>query len=128
MKIVLTILLAAAMGWYMWTKGISVVQSKMAVAFVGRRGANHWGASMTAATGWIKRVLPLKEGAKYRLTCDMALTEGAIVVEILHNKQVVATFDGKKHTATLPAQKGRYIIGTKFKKASGEYTLTWEKI
>ena len=50
------------------------------------------------------------------------------MVEIIHNKQVVRTFDMHNRTATLPAEKGRYIIGTKFTKASGEYELRWEEI
>ena len=128
MKALLMILLGGAIGWYMWISGIGVMQSKMAVAFVGRRGVNHWGASMTAATGWTKRVLPLKAGCKYRLYFESDLTDGDIIVEIIHNGKVVKTFDGKNRTATLPAEKGRYIIGTKFKKASGDYTLKWEEV
>lgn len=128
MKTLIFVAFGVLLGWYMWISGIGVVKSKIAVAFVGRRGKNYWGAGVTACSGWTKRVLPLKEGKKYRLYYDVNLTDGDIVVEILHNKQIVRTFDVHNRTATLPAEKGRYVIGTKFQKASGEYELRWEEI
>ena len=44
------------------------------------------------------------------------------------NKQVIKTFDAQSRTAVLPIEKGRYIMGTKFAKASGDYELKWEEI
>ena len=128
MKLLLFFAVGAAACWLMWEKGYYVIQKKIAVALIGRRGKNRWGASMTSATGWTKRVLPLEEGKKYRLYYDVNLTDGDIVVEILHNKNVVCAFDTNSRTATLPAEKGRYILGTRFKKASGDYELKWEEI
>ncbi len=128
MKVLLIVVFGALLSWLMWTKGIGIVQSKIAVAFIGRRGKNHRGASMTAATGWTKQVLPLKEGQKYRFYYDVNLTDGDIIVEIIHNRQIIKTFDLQNRTAVLPAEKGRYIIGTKFTKASGDYELKWEEI
>ena len=128
MKALLFVALGILLWWYMWISGRSVMQSKMAVAFVGRRGANHWGAGVTACTGWTKKVLPLQPGKKYRFYYDVNLTDGDIAVEIIHNKKVIKTFDLHNRTAILPAENGRYIIGTKFRKASGEYQLRWEEI
>lgn len=128
MKVLIFLLLGALLWWCTWIKGIGVMQRKMAVAFIGRRGRNHWGAGVTGCTGWTKRVIPLDAGRKYRLYYDVNLTDGDIVVEIIHNRQVVRAFDIHNRTATLPAEKGRYIIGTKFTKASGEYELRWEEI
>ncbi len=128
MKLLLFFVIGAAVCWLMWEKGYYVIQKKIAVAFIGRRGKNRWGASMTSATGWTKRVLPLEAGKKYRFYYDVSLTDGDIAVEILYNNQVVCSFDAHSRTATLPAEKGRYILGTRFKKASGDYELKWEEI
>ena len=128
MKVLLFIVLGVLLSWCMWIKGIGIMQKKIAVAFIGRRGKTHRGAAMTAATGWTKQVLPLKEGQKYRFYYDVNLTDGDIIVEIIHNKQVIKTFDAQSRTTVLPAEKGRYIMGTKFAKASGDYELKWEEI
>ncbi len=128
MKTVFMILLGFAAIRYMWKSGSMVMQSKIAVAFIGRRGKNHWGAGVTACTGYTKKVLPLKNGVKYRFYFDVTLTDGDIVVEIANGKNVVRSFDIHNRTATLTAEKGTYTVTTRFRKASGDYELKWEEI
>lgn len=128
MKPVLCLLLMTLVAWLMWQKGLMVIQRKMAVTFIGRRGANHWGAGMTGCTGWTKRVLPLDAGKKYRFYYESNITDGDIVAEIALGKNVVRSFDLHNRTTVLKAEKGRYTITTRFTKASGEYDLKWEEI
>ena len=47
MKVLLFIVLGVLFSWCMWIKGIGIMQKKIAVAFIGRRGKAHRGAAMT---------------------------------------------------------------------------------
>ena len=128
MKLIFAILFIAILTYLLWTRGLLVVKSKIAVAFVGRRGENYWGAGVTSCTGFTKRVLPLEKGKRYRFVMDNNISAGKISVEIACGKNVVRTFDKINSSYTLNVGDGIYTVTTRFKKASGEYTLKWEEI
>ena len=128
MKLVLAITFITILTYLLWTRGLLVIQSKIAVAFIGRRGENHWGAGVTSCTGFTKRVLPLEKGKQYRFILEHNITSGNITVEIACGKNVVRTFDKINLSSTLNAGDGIYIVTTRFKKANGEYLLKWEEV
>ena len=128
MKLVLAIAFIAVLTYLLWTRGLLVIKSKIAVAFVGRRGENHWGAGVTSCTGFTKRVLPLEKGRQYRFILDHNITVGNISVEIACGKNVVRTFDKINVSSTLNVGDGIYTVTTRFRKASGEYDLKWEVV
>ncbi len=128
MKLMLTILFLGIMTYILWTRGFLVFTSKMSVAFVGKRGNNYWGAAVTACTGFTKRVIPLEKGKQYRFIYDENISDGIISVELAQGKNVVRKFDKINVTTLLNVGDGVYTVTTRFKKASGEYTLKWEEV
>lgn len=128
MKIFLVAIFLLLLTYIMWTRGLLVIQSKIAVAFIGRRGDNYWGAAFTACTGYTKRVLPLEKSKQYRFLYDQDISRGIINVEISCGKDVVRKFDSINSSTLLNVGDGVYTIITRYKKASGDYTLKWEKV
>ena len=128
MKFILSVAFIALLTYLLWTKGLLVIKSKIAVAFVGRRGENYWGAGVNACTGFTKRVISLEKGKQYRFIMDNNISSGKISVEIACGKNIVRTFDKINVSSTLNVGEGIYTVTTRFKKASGEYTLKWEEV
>ena len=128
MKLILAALFLILLTYILWTRGFMVIKSKIAVAFIGRRGNSYWGAGFTSCTGFTKRVIPLEKGRQYRFIYDENLSGGNISVEICCGKNVVRKFDKINVSTLLNVGDGIYTVTTRFKKASGEYTLKWEKI
>ena len=128
MKLIVAALFLIVLSYILWTRGFMVMQAKMAVAFIGKRGNNYWGAAFTSCTGYTKRVIPLEKGKQYRFLYDENLSGGIISVEINCGKNVVRKFDNINVSTLLNVGEGIYTVTTKFKKASGEYTLKWEEV
>ena len=128
MKLILALIFIMIFSYVLWIKGLLVFQSKLAVAFIGKRGNDYWGAAVTSCTGYTKRVLPLEKGRQYRFIYDENLSDGVISVEICCGKDVVRKFDKINSSTLLNIGDGTYTVTTRYKKASGEYTLKWEKI
>ena len=128
MKRLLVIAFLAVMTYILWMRGFLVIKSKMAVAFIGKRGNDYWGAAVTACTGFTKRVIPLEKGKQYRFLYDENISGGNISVELACGKNVVRKFDKINVTTLLNAGDGVYTVTTRFKKASGGYTLKWEEV
>lgn len=118
----------AAFSYILWLRGIMVLSAKRAVAFIGHRRKNSWGASVTACTGYTKRTLRLENGKKYRLTFDCTLTGGEIKVIISQGKTPLLAFDKDRTKHNLTADGSLYTITTAFESASGDYKLQWEEI
>lgn len=118
----------AAISYIMWQRGLMVISAKRAVAFIGHRRKNSWGASVTACTGYTKRTLRLENGKKYRLTFDCTLTGGEIKVIISQGKTPLLAFDKDRTKHNLTADGSLYTITTAFESASGDYKLQWEEI
>lgn len=118
----------AAISYIMWQRGLMVLSVKRAVAFIGHRRKNSWGASVTACTGYTKRTLRLENGKKYRLTFDCTLTGGDIKVIISQGKTPLLAFDKDRTKHNLTADGSLYTITTAFESASGDYKLQWEEI
>ena len=128
MKIIMVILFLAVFSYFSWIRGIMVVKSMLSVAFIGKRGKNYWGASFTSATGYTKRVIPFEKGSRYKLTYEENISGGNFYVEINCGKDMVRRFAENNSTTLLDIADGQYTVTTKFKKASGDYTLKWEKV
>ncbi|MBQ7903595.1 MAG: hypothetical protein IJ362_07700 [Oscillospiraceae bacterium] len=118
----------AAISYIMWQRGLMVISAKRAVAFIGHRRKNSWGASVTACTGYTKRTLRLENGKKYRLTFDCTLTGGEIKVMLSQGKTPLLAFDKDRTKHNLTAGGSLYTITTAFESASGDYKLQWEEI
>lgn len=118
----------AVISYIMWQRGLMVISAKRAVAFIGHRRKNSWGASVTACTGYTKRTLRLENGKKYRLTFDCTLTGGEIKVILSQGKTPLLAFDKDRTKHNLTADGSLYTITTSFESASGDYKLQWEEI
>ena len=127
-KFIFIALSVAAFSYILWLRGIMVLSVKRAVAFIGHRRKNSWGASVTACTGYTKRTLRLENGKKYRLTFDCTLTGGDIKVIISQGKTPLLAFGKDRTKHNLTADGSLYTITTAFESASGDYKLQWEEI
>lgn len=88
--------------------------------------AHGQGASFTACTGSIRRVLRFRESRSYSFHLDGRVQQGSVTVRILSSGQPLLTLDAGSPDGVLTAQKGkRYTLQITFRNASGDYHLDW---
>ena len=124
---------AAVLGYILYINGFLVVNFKAAVYYKGSlpygKGKNRKRAEFASCSGTIKQVIRLKKGKTYNFAFSKKLTKGDVTVEIgTGRKGTVLRFDRDGQTATLFTEEGiRYRLTARFKKATGEYTLSWDE-
>lgn len=125
---------AAVAGLFLllYRQGLLVLNTKTALLYVGtpRLGKNRLGATVSACSGSVRRVIRLKKAARYRFVLSPEMTEGTVCVEIRGR--------GTKPAARLSAEApcavidtgatARYRITTEFERAGGTYTLCWDEL
>ena len=126
MKYMWIALLAAVLAYLEYTRGIIYYKHKIAVAFVGRRGKNSWTSSYTACTGVVKFGCVFEEG-RYDFVLDTTDESGSVQVEIIRRGETLAVLTPEKKKAVLTLPKGRCTIATRYRKASGNLELVWNK-
>lgn len=128
-KVIIILLVLGAIFYLLYMNGYMIVNRKSALMFVGRmRGTNSCKANFTSCTGYVKRVVKLKESRMYRFTLHTELSAGQMTVELLDaGKQKVMELSDDKQTDRVDIKgKGRYYLIFRFKSATGSCEFEWE--
>ena len=117
--------------WFLHSNGYMYSQSKSALSFFGdgRGQRNCMGFSFTRCTGWVSRVLKVKEAGIYRFDLDASLSAGTVQFQVLdRNKLPVLTLNPDNTRGRIPLEsKQRYFVKMQFMHTSGGCAATWEK-
>ncbi len=125
-KAVLLLAALAAIFLFLYDRGYMIVNSKSAAFFVGSpRGT---GARFTSCNGYTKRIVRFKTDATITFFLAADLTKGDLSVELLDAaKHPVMRLDRAAPRASITVeQKKKYYLITKFRSATGRYSLLRE--
>lgn len=121
-------LVCAALALLYWF-GCLPVSMKRAATYLGSGGwgSSCVGASFTACTGKIHRILRFRESRSYSFRLTGHIQQGTVTAEILTpNRQQVLLLTSDNPSGILHVQKGqRYLLFIHFQHASGDYQLDW---
>lgn len=133
-KVISIIAFAVCLGYILYINGFLVVNSKTALLYMGSprlgKRQNCITAKFSSCNGVIKRVICLRDAKRYQFVLSSNMTKGAVSVELRGTgKEVVAILDHNNPCAVISTDKSkRYRVATRFVKADGEYTLSWNEM
>ena len=126
------ILIAAAVGamYLLYRNGYMPITSKRALTFVGRSvyAKDRCGASFSACTGTLRRVLKCRQTGSYRIALDQELSKGQVSALLLGAKGLcLLSLDEKTPAGRFYLEKGgHYEILISMQSATGSCMLRWE--
>lgn len=125
------LLIAAALigSYLLYDSGYMILKSKRAVTFVGTNRKNGFSFQVTGCTGFVSRVLRVKENGTYTVTLDAGLSKGAVRFRILDGaKTEILTLTPEQNQGGVYLESGRrYYARMEFTHASGDSRAQWEK-
>ncbi len=127
------IILCPFMFFYLlYINGYCQLSCKRALLFLGSRGnsyKSHHKATFAACSGYIKRILKLKENGEYMFVLDSAISKGNMTIDILNSKKdiVLTLNNNRKEGVIKPIQSERHYLVLRFDKAEGNYELNWKE-
>ena len=122
--VILTALYALYVNGYLW------ISSKSALVFIGSSSftkRNRVSATVKKCSGYVKRIVRLKEQREYVFVFDSQITKGSVTAEILsEDKQALLTLDETNPSGVIVSNgKSRYRLVLRFSNADGKYELFW---
>lgn len=111
--------------------GYGNYKSIRAIVFIGKISPKKKQAqiSVSACSGFLKRVIWVKKNSQYEFTFDANAQSGNLIVEVLDwQKHVVARLDSTHSTVFLNTEEQRYYLVFHFQKATGDLTLNWQEV
>ena len=114
--------------YILYVQGYMITGTKSAVKFIGSNGKDCFHAVLVSCKGNMKKVARFKESREYEFELCSALTDGAVVVELLDaQKQPVMHLDAENTNATVGIdKKKRYYLVYTFETSSGEFEFRWK--
>lgn len=128
-KILIIFAVVSAAVYVLYINGMTTFSNKKALIFMGKNNFSKKSCSATfkACTGYVKRVIVIKQQHSCTFNFDCKLDNGEIKV-ILKNpdkkEMFILTPEHTRETVELTA--GQYYLTFEFYKAYGSYTLTWK--
>ena len=121
MRVVVILLVLVVVFYLLYLCGIMPIRSMKSLAYVG----TFRGASVTKCTGYIKRILRVRQSKLYHLLLDSKISEGNIKVEILDSsKKRIVVMDKDNISADVDMEKfKKYYIIVYFENVTGSYKL-----
>ena len=126
---ILLVALGLIGSWFLYDRGYLIVKSKRAVTFIGSRVKNGFAFQFTGCTGYVGRVLRVKEKGTYTVSLDAKLTKGEVRFLLLDSAKtplLILTPDYHQGGVYLEPGK-RYHIRMEFDHASGDSEARWGK-
>lgn len=116
--------------YLLYITGYIEIKLKRAIIYIGAEGnsyKNHHKAKVVACSGFVRRVIRLKENKAYIFSFHSVISKGNIKVELRDTKRkLMLSLDKNNKEGTIHSdRKGRYYLVIKFDKADGDYELTW---
>ena len=115
--------------WILYDRGYLIVKSKRAMTFIGSRVKNGFAFQFSGCTGYVGRVLRVKEKGTYTVSMDAKLTKGEVRFLLLDSgKTPLLTLMPDYPQGGVYLEPGkRYYIRMEFDHASGDSKAQWEK-
>ena len=117
--------------WYGYDNGYMLTQSKRALTFIGSGigRQNYFSFQFTGCTGYVSRVMLVKESGTYTVMLNANLSKGSVRFQLLDGAKtplLVLTPEVSQGRVYLETGK-RYHIRMDFTHASGDSRARWEK-
>jgi len=115
--------------YFLYDNGYMITKSKTALTFIGSRVKSGFAFQFTGCTGYVGRVLRVKESGTYTVTLDAKLSKGDVRFLVLDSRKIpllILTSEGNQNGVYLETGK-RYHIRMEFRHASGDSRASWEK-
>ena len=127
MKVAIPFILIFLLIFILYMNGFIPITVKSSVMFIG--GLNGKKARFTSCNGYMKRIVKLKTGRKYRFSLNSKLVNGSMAAELIgYNKQRVLLLNEFISQEKLSVDRtGRYTLILRFHSATGEYELNWNE-
>lgn len=115
--------------YFLYDNGYMITKSKTALTFIGSRVKNGFAFQFTGCTGYVGRVLRVKEKGTYTVSLDAKLSKGAVRFLLLDSaKAPLLTLTPDYHQGGVYLEPGkRYYVRMEFTHASGDSEARWEK-
>jgi len=125
-------LTACLIGAYLlYDNGYMVVKSKTALTFIGSGlgRQTHFGFQFTGCTGYVSRVLRVKESGTYTVMLNADLSKGSVRFSMLDGaKTPLLVLTPEQSQGRVYLEPGRrYHVRMDFTHASGDSRARWEK-
>lgn len=125
-------LVAGVIGIYLlYDNGYMVVKSKTALTFIGSGlgRQSHFGFQFTGCTGFVSRVMRVKESGTYTVMLDASLSKGTVRFSLLDAAKVpLLVLTPEQDQGRVYLEHGRrYHIRMDFTHASGDSRARWVK-
>ena len=114
--------------YVLWINGYLIKHRKTAVLYVGVfRQKGRGKIKFVSCNGYIKKVIKISESRNYKFNFHSNITSGIVTAEIQDiSKKILLQVDENNPEAAINLDKNcRYYLVVRFKKASGEFNLTW---
>lgn len=115
--------------YFLYDNGYMITKSKTALTFIGSRVKNGFAFQFTGCTGYVGRVLRVKESGTYTVNLDATLSKGEVRFLLLDSAKtplLILTPEWNQGGAYLELGK-RYYVRMEFTHASGDSKACWEK-
>ena len=109
--------------------GLMTISKKRAVMFMGRLPERRRSsARFVSCSGYVKRVIRLKQRGTYCFTLRSDLSKGKLAAELLdQKKRVMMRLDDQHRRICIDADRPqRCTLIVRFQAASGDYELNWD--
>ena len=117
--------------YLLYRNGYLIMQSKRAVLFHSdfRGRKDRMGFSAVKCTGWVSRVLKVREDGIYRFDLDVSLSAGTVQFQVMNRQKLpLLTLNPDTTRGRVQLEKGqRYYIRMEATYTSGDFAASWVK-
>lgn len=117
--------------YLLYRNGYLIMQSKRAVLFRSdfRGRKDRMGFSVVKCTGWVGRVLKVREDGIYRFDLDVSLSAGTVQFQVLNRQKLpLLTLNPDTTRGRIQLEKGqRYYVRMEMTRADGDCAARWVK-
>lgn len=130
LRLIILFALIFGLVYLLYENGFGTFTSKRAAMFWGKNNFKNkkHSATFSSCTGFLKRVIKLKEARKYTIILDANISKGDLKVIIQDSKKCdVLVLTPENPVGYIDAQaNSKYYFAFHMHKATGNYELTWK--
>lgn len=114
--------------YLLYSRGIVVTKSIVALFFAFRTGKGGDRAKLNSCTGWVRHMVRFRESRIYTFVLNSRLTRGEAAVSLLdRNKRELLRLDRQLTVGSAELdRKSKYYLCWDFKSATGTCALHWQ--
>ena len=126
-----TILVTVILLYLLYSNGFFYVKSMAAAKFMPdfKGSKNRMGYVLTLGTGWVYRILKVRESGMYRFDLEANLTKGTVQFQVLNRQKLpLLTLNPDYTRGRVQLEKGqRYYVRMEFTRVGGDIAASWVK-